>query len=178
MAATKVDGDPAMCELRPLPWDQRKGRKKPSFARLGGGEGGTAPWASADQRFLLLLDVAAGVARDYGPKEPNLKGGKMPREPAGGYHSVTGTEQDLSVEEGIGIPQLVYRESCPEWKHDLEPLVREGGRFGRQYAVWRGEQVSPPAHLLRPHLARAVPTLATPVTYYYLLSRRSTRASS
>jgi len=180
VAATKVDGDPAMCELWPLPWDHKqKGRKKkPSFARLGGGEGGTAPWASADQRFLLLLDVAAGVARDYGPKEPNLKGGKMPREPAGGYHSVTGTEQDLSVEEGIGIPQLVYRESCPEWKHDLAPLVRDGWRFGRQYAVWRGEQVSPPAHLLRPHLARAVPTLATPVTYYYLLSRRSTRASS
>ena len=177
VAATNVDGDPAMCELRPLPWDQRKGRKKPSFARLGGGEGGTAPWASADQRFLLLLDVAAGVARDYGPKEPNLKGGNMPREPAGGYQSVTGTEQDLSVDKQ-GIPQLVYRESCPEWKHDLAPLVRDGGRFGRQYAVWRGEQVGPPAHLLWPHLARAVPTLATPVTYYYLLSRRSTRASS
>ena len=177
VAATKVDGDPAMCELRPLPWDKQKGRKKPSFTRLGGGEGGTAPWASADQRFLLLLDVAAGVARDYGPEEPNLKGGEMPREPAGGYHSVTGTEQDLSVAKH-GIPQLVYRMRCPEWKHDLAPLVRDGRRYGRQYAVWRGEQVSPPAHLLRPHLARAVPTLATPVTYYYLLSRRSTRASS
>ena len=177
VAATKVDGDPAMCELRPLPWDKQKGRKKPSCTRLGGGEGGTAPWASADQRFLLLLDVAAGVARDYGPEEPNLKGGEMPREPAGGYHSVTGTEQDLSVAKH-GIPQLVYRVRCPEWKHDLAPLVRDGRRFGRQYAVWRGEQVSPPAHLLWPHLARAVPTLATPVTYYYLLSRRSTRASS
>ena len=90
------------------------------------------------------------------------------------------------MDPSVGIPQLVYRVKCPEWKHDLAPLVsdlepgrpRAGERFGRQYAVWRGEQVSPPAHLLWPHLARAVPTLATPVTYYYLLSRRSTRASS
>jgi hypothetical protein len=142
VAATKVDGDPAMCELRPLPWHKQKGRKKPSLTRLGGGEGGTTPWASADQRYLLLLDVAAGVARDYGPEEPNLKGGEMPREPAGGYHSVTGTEQDLSVDK-LGIPQLVYRAKCPEWRHDLAPLVRDGWRYGCQFAVWRGEQVNP-----------------------------------
>ena len=167
VARTNVDGDPALCELRPLPWDKQKGRKQPRFDRLGGGEGGTAPWALADKRFLLLLDVAAGVARDYGPEEPNLRGGEMPREPVG-YHSVTGTEQDLSVTKvvrgkNLGIPQLVYREKCPEWRHDLAPLLRDGQKHGRQYAVWRSEQVSPPLHLLWPHLTVAVPTLAIPV---------------
>ena len=167
VARTNVDGDPARCELRPLPWDKQKGRKQPRFDRLGGGEGGTAPWALADKRFLLLLDVAAGVARDYGPEEPNLRGGEMPREPVG-YHSVTGTEQDLSVTKvvrgkNLGIPQLVYREKCPEWRHDLAPLLRDGQKHGRQYAVWRSEQVSPPLHLLWPHLTVAVPTLAIPV---------------
>ena len=179
VAATKVDGNPALCELRPLPWDKQKGRKQPRLARLGGGERGTTPWASADHRFLLLLDVAAGVARDYGPEEPNLKGGEMPREPDG-YHSVTGTEQDLSVTKvvrgkNLGIPQLVYRDKCPEWRHDLAPLLRDGQKHGRQYAVWRSEQVSPPLHLLWPHFTMAVPTLAIPVL---TVARRSTRASS
>ena len=134
---------------------EQEGRKQPRLAGLGSGEGGTDSWASADQRFLLLLDVAAGVARDNGPQVPNLKGG-MRREPVGGYHSVTGTEQDLSVTKvvkgkNLGIPQLVYREKQPEWRHDLAPLVRDGQRYGRQYVVWRGEQVSPPPHLLWPH---------------------------
>ena len=155
VAGTRVNGHPALCELRPLPWHEQEGRKQPRLAGLGSGEGGTDSWASADQRFLLLLDVAAGVARDNGPQVPNLKGG-MRREPVGGYHSVTGTEQDLSVTKvvkgkNLGIPQLVYREKQPEWRHDLAPLVRDGQRYGRQYVVWRGEQVSPPPHLLWPH---------------------------
>lgn len=75
----------------------------------------TGSWSSADTRCLLLADVALGAIKDYGPEEPNIKGGRMPRPPEG-FHSVSGTEQNLSRIKGVGIPQVVYRISKPEWK--------------------------------------------------------------
>ena len=46
---------------------------EPKCADAGAGGAGSTPWASADERFLLLADVALGVARDFGPAEPNIK---------------------------------------------------------------------------------------------------------
>ena len=51
----------------------------------------------------------AGVCKDYGPEEPNIKGLSaspliLTHEPPG-YHSVRGTEQNLT-DEKHGIPQV------------------------------------------------------------------------
>ena len=64
---------------------------------------------------------------------------KVPREPAG-FHSVCGTEQDLTDAPKVGIPQLVHRSKCEDHRFDYAPLVRDGARYGKQYAVWRSEQ--------------------------------------
>jgi hypothetical protein len=99
--------DPALCRLKQLQWNKGdKGAGKTVAERLGSGDDGTVGWASADTRYLLLVDVALGECKDYGREEPNIRGNAMPREPEG-YHSVRGTEQDLSADGKVRLqPRL------------------------------------------------------------------------
>ena len=70
------------------------------------------------------------------------KGGALLSEPTG-CHSVSGTERDLNSDKGVGIPQIVYRNEKPEWMHEYAPLLNDGKKFGRQFAIWRSEQAYP-----------------------------------
>ena len=134
-----VGGDPSLCRLRQLQWTKgEKGAGQETTWHLGDGSGDTTAWSSADERYLLVTDVALGKCKDYGKEEPNIKAGEVPREPEG-FHSTSGTEQDLASSR-IGIPQLVYRFKTDDHKHDYAPLVRDGAKYGKQYAVWRSEQ--------------------------------------
>ena len=81
-------GDRNLCRLRQLHWNRGDvGAGKECLYNLGDGDGETYAWSSADERYLLVVDVALGRCKDFGREEPNIKGGKVPREPAG-FHSV------------------------------------------------------------------------------------------
>ena len=153
-----VDGDPARCILRKLRWNKgERGGCLPKFRghtagrsvslRLGAGGDDTFAWRPADRRYTILSTVALGRCKDFGGGEPNYFG-DVKREPSG-YHSVQGTERDLTdtSKGGLkgGIPQIVFRRSkeCTDYRHDYQPLVQRGREFGRQYAIWRSEYARP-----------------------------------
>ena len=140
----------AMCSLRKLRWERPSawtgGTLKevpPIWRRLGaGGTDGAIPWRPADMRHTILSTVALGRCKDYGRAEPNVDGDGPEREPAG-YHSVQGTECDLTDIQGKGIPQVVYRRHTTDFQWDYQPLVARGREFGRQFAIWRDEYARP-----------------------------------
>lgn len=73
-------------------------------------------------RYLLLCEVALGRVKDYGREEPNIKR-QLLREPEG-YHSVGGTEQNLTLETKRAVRAFEGRRECRE--------RAEGGRVGSE----------------------------------------------
>ena len=162
MAATKVDGDPAMCELRPLPWDKQKGRrKKPSLlawvaareAPLRGPRQTSASSCCSTWRRAWRATTA--------PRSPTSRAarcrGNLPAAFTGHRHRA-GPHGDPPWH-----PQLVYRVKCPEW---ARPPVSASTWAPRRAEVrppvpWRGERVRPAGTLAMATPRRAVPSLAT-----------------
>ena len=59
------------------------------------------------------------------------------------------------------IPQLLRRYKTDDWKTDYTPLVERGHDYGRQYAVWRSQQINP-RYLVRFERTRLRPPSTSP----------------
>eukprot|EP00040_Diaphanoeca_grandis_P036242 m.230481 g.230481 ORF g.230481 m.230481 type:complete len:151 (-) comp33580_c2_seq20:58-510(-) len=84
---------------------------------------------------LLLAKVVLGNIKDYGPIIPDRCAAIEPE----GYHSVSGTEEDMEFLRHSKHTMLEQK----EWTPVVQKLVDNGKEFGRQYVVHRSDRVYP-----------------------------------
>jgi len=130
----RVDAD-GTCQLRRLRWNaqRREQLHEDIERRLGDGEHGTTLWRHADRRYAILTAVALGRVHALG-HEFNEDLQRAPN----GYHSVSGTEGDLEIEQ-VSNRSAWYE----EWRDDMAPLRERGSEYGLQYIVYHEVQTCP-----------------------------------
>mmetsp|Transcript_18840 Transcript_18840/g.48419 ORF Transcript_18840/g.48419 Transcript_18840/m.48419 type:complete len:504 (+) Transcript_18840:670-2181(+) len=129
-----IDAD-GNAKLDRLPWSAKK-RERPATlteCRLGDGTAGTTLWRYADRRYSILAAVALGNVKEYDSECDD----RLERAPDG-FHSVSGTEQDLNI-----IQVLNRRKWYPQWKREFASLQEKGKEYGRQHVVYHESQAKP-----------------------------------
>ena len=67
----------------------------------------------------------------------------FPLSPLSHVSFARGSYRSLTTDKAKAIPQLLYRIKTDDWCHDYAPLVADGTKYGRQYAIWRSQQANP-----------------------------------
>jgi hypothetical protein len=87
------------------------------------------------KKQILLAKVLLGNCKEHGSDKPEVRAAIEPE----GYHSITGTEEDMRFLLKSKARLLAQN----KWTNAHEKLVAQVAEYGRQYVVHRSNQVYP-----------------------------------